>query len=114
MQALNDKSHTLECPKLCPKPMVGGALQKRSTHAGQLLSIELGRATALRHTTQCINAAFIEKSLPCIYGLLCHTYGQRHFGTALSRKQHSTCLHSLFRRLAQSSFCHDYILQYRY
>ena len=86
MHSLDDCANTLERPQLGPKSVLGGTSQKSSTHAGQLLRIELGWAASLRHRAQCINAAFIEKTLPGVYGLPSRTYGKRNFGTSFARE----------------------------
>jgi hypothetical protein len=51
------------------------------------LGVELCRAASFCNRAQCINAAFIEKTLPCIYGLSSYAHRKRNFGASLSRKQ---------------------------
>jgi hypothetical protein len=62
-------------------------LQKSSANGGQLLGIELGWTAPLKYRAQCVNTTFIEKTLPCVYGLASNAYRKRDFGTSLARKQ---------------------------
>jgi len=114
MQAFNDCANTLEGPQFCAESMLGRVLQYGSTNCGQLLFIKLGWTAPLWHRAQCIDVAFIEKTLPCVYGLPRYTRRQRHLRAALACKQQSACLDPLLRGFTQSSSCHDHILQYRY
>jgi hypothetical protein len=62
-------------------------LQYGRANSRQLRIIELGRTTAFGYRAQCINAAFIEKTLPCVYRLASYAHRIRNFGTSLARKQ---------------------------
>lgn len=67
--------------------MLGWALQDGRANCCQLPGIQLRGATSLRHRAQCFNAAFIENTLPCVYGLASYAHRKRNFGTSLARKQ---------------------------
>lgn len=40
VQSLYECTNTLESPKLCSKSVLGGVLQKRGAHGGQMLGIK--------------------------------------------------------------------------
>lgn len=114
VQALDDGTHALERPQLRTKAMLGGALQQRRPHAGQLRRIQLGWPPTLGYGTQRIEATLIKQRLPCVHGLSRHAHCFGYFRRALACAQHSPGVYSFLGRFTQSLSHHVLILQYGY
>jgi hypothetical protein len=111
VQPFDNNPNTLERPQIGTKAMVGGLLQHGSAHLFKLVLVKPGWPTRTRHSTQCVDAIFIEQTFPCVHGLARHTHRHRHFGGALACQQHASGAQTLLRCFVQPLLRHANHLQ---